>query len=141
MKTNRTYSEFINLPTFQERFEYLKLSGKVCERTFGADRYLNQAFYRSSSWRSIRDKVIIRDSGCDLGIYGRTIYDRIYVHHMNPITIEDIENANKHILNPEYLVCTSPNTHNAIHYGDVSLLILGVTVRSPRDTCPWKKKT
>ena len=135
----RTYSELIKLPTFKERFQYLKLDGDVGVETFGFDRYLNQAFYSSDEWKSIRNKVIIRDNGCDLGIEGREIYKRIIVHHMNPITKEDLLYRTEYLLNPEYMICTMKNTHDAIHYGDENLLITEPIVRTKYDTCPWKR--
>lgn len=134
----RTYSELITLPTFEERFEYLRLGGKVGAETFGFDRYLNQIFYKSDKWLSVRDKVIIRDNGCDLGIEGREIYGRILVHHMNPITMDDIVNHSSWILDPEYLITTVKNTHDAIHYSDESLLIKDPIERRKNDTCPWR---
>lgn len=134
----KTYSELIQLPTFIERFDYLKLGGRVGLETFGYDRYLNQRFYHSSEWRSIRDHVISRDLGCDLGMDGYEIYGKIYIHHMNPITQKDIVLSNADMLNPEFLICTTHNTHNAIHYGDASLLITEPVERRPNDTCPWK---
>lgn len=134
----KTYSELSELTTFKERFEYLRLDGAVGESTFGYDRYLNQVFYRSQVWKRIRDTVIIRDNGCDLGILGREIYDKIIIHHMNPITIQDIEKESEFLLNPEYLICVTHNTHNAIHYGDTNLLIDEPIVRTPFDTCPWR---
>ena len=134
----RTYSELITLPTFEERFEYLRLGGKVGAETFGFDRYLNQIFYKSDKWLSVRDKVIIRDNGCDLGIEGREIYGRILVHHMNPITIDDIVNYSSWILDPEYLITTVKNTHDAIHYSDENLLIKDPIERRKNDTCPWR---
>ena len=134
----RTYSELITIPTFKERFEYLKLDGRVGEETFGFDRYLNQTFYKSSEWRSVRDAVIIRDCGCDLGMPGHEIYGKILVHHMNPISMEDIVHRSQYLLDPEYLICTIKNTHDAIHYGDGSLLITGPIERKPNDTCPWR---
>lgn len=135
----RRYSELVLLLTFEERFEYLKLGGKVGADTFGFDRWQNQAFYRSAEWLRVRDKVIIRDNGCDLGIEGRDIGRRIIIHHMNPITIEDIRDAADILLNPEFLICVSHETHNAIHYGDADLLIKDYVPRSPNDTCPWKR--
>lgn len=138
MRTIRTYSELITLPTFEERYQYLRLQGLVGEATFGFDRYLNQVLYRSQKWRSIRDKIIIRDNGCDLGVEGYDIYDRIIIHHMNPITLDDIENETEFLYNPEFLICTTHNTHNAIHYGDEGLLITGPIVRTKNDTCPWR---
>ena len=134
----RTYSELITLPTFIDRYRYLKLEGKVGEDTFGFDRYLNQVFYQSKEWRSIRDYVITRDNGCDLGIPGHEIYGRILIHHMNPITADDILKRSDLLLNPEYLICTIKNTHDAIHYSDESLLITDPIERSKNDTCPWK---
>ena len=136
----KTYSELITLPTFEERYRYLRLDGKVGADTFGFDRYINQVFYqRDPRWKSIRDKVIIRDNGCDLGIEGREIYGRVFVHHMNPIRIEDFESNSEFLLNPEYLITTMHSTHNAIHYGDESLLMLAPIVRTKNDTCPWKR--
>lgn len=134
----RTYSELIRLPTFEERFEYLKLNGTVGEDTFGFDRYLNQIFYRSPEWKRVRDEIIIRDNGCDLGIIGHEIYGRILIHHMNPISVEDIKFRTDALFNPEYLISTIHLTHNAIHYGDQELLPKGPIVRLPNDTCPWK---
>lgn len=134
----RTYSELIKIPTFKERFEYLRLDGKVGEETFGFDRYLNQVFYKSPEWKAARDFVIIRDQGCDLAMEGHEIFGRILVHHMNPIRIEDIVNRSKYLLDPEYLICTIKNTHDAIHYGDGSLLITGPIERTKNDTCPWR---
>lgn len=134
----RTYSELAQLATFLERFEYLKLSGQVGQETFGFDRYLNQAFYHSREWKPIRDYVIARDLGCDLGVDGYAIHGRIYIHHMNPITAEDVKRATEYLINPEYMICTTHNTHNAIHYGNASLLITEPPVRTPNDTCPWR---
>ena len=136
----RTYSELITIPTFKERFEYLRLDGTVGKETFGFDRYLNQVFYRSPEWKSIRDQVIVRDNGCDLGIEGHEIYGRIIIHHMNPLTMEDVLDRNPIIFNPEFLITTTHNTHNAIHYGDENLLITTPIERSKNDTCPWKRK-
>ena len=135
----RTYSELIKLPTFEERFQYLKLDGDVGVETFGFDRYLNQAFYSSDEWKSIRNQVIIRDNGCDLGIEGREIYKRIIIHHMNPITKEDLLYRTEYLLNPEYMICTMKNTHDAIHYGDENLLFKDPVERKPNDTCPWRR--
>lgn len=135
----KTYSELIALPTFEERYRYLKLNGTVGEETFGFDRWINQTFYRDPEWRSIRDAVIIRDNGCDLGIEGREISSRIIVHHMNPINKWDILHRSKILLDPEYLICTTKNTHDAIHYGDEGLLISGPITRTKNDTCPWKR--
>lgn len=135
----KTYSELIQIPTFEERFEYLKLDGSVGEDTFGFDRWMNQIFYRSPEWKRIRDEVIIRDNGCDLAMPGHEIYGRILIHHMNPISVDDIERRTDLLLNPEYLISTLHRTHNAIHYGDKSLLPQGLIVRTPNDTCPWKR--
>lgn len=135
----RTYSELIKLPTFEERFEYLKLDGKVGEDTFGFDRYFNQAMYHSPEWKEIRRMVLVRDEGCDLAIPDREIYGKIIVHHMNPIRLEDIEEHNLDIFDPEFLITTSKTTHDAIHYGDASLLIESEPVtRTINDTCPWR---
>lgn len=134
----RTYSDLIKIPTFEERFEYLKLSGSIGDSTFGFERYLNQILYRSKEWKHIRDCVIFRDNGCDLGIKDRLIGGRIIVHHMNPISIKDVENRDKKIFDPEYLICVSHITHNALHYGDENLLIKDYVERSPKDTSPWK---
>ena len=135
----KTYSELIKFNTFEDRYRYLKLDGRVGVDTFGFDRYLNQIFYRSGKWKSIRDEVIIRDNGCDLGIDGREIHGRIIIHHMNPITIEDIEKESEYLIDPEFLITTVLNTHNAIHYGDESLLMLMPVERTRNDTCPWKR--
>ena len=136
--TIRTYSELITIPTFKERYEYLRIGGKVGEETFGFDRYLNQTFYKSDIWRKVRDIVIVRDMGCDLAIGGREIFGKILVHHMNPITIKDILNKSEYLVDPEFLICTTKSTHDAIHYGDSSLLITEPIVRTKHDTCPWK---
>lgn len=134
----RTYSELSKLTTFEDRYHYLRLDGAVGEETFGFDRYMNQIFYRSPKWKAVRNQVIIRDNGCDLGVEGFEIYGNIIVHHMNPLTIEDIESESSYLLDPDYLICTTHNTHNAIHYGDANLLMLGPVDRKPNDTCPWK---
>lgn len=139
MMTIKTYSELVTLPTFKERYEYLRLGGIVGVETFGFDRYLNQTFYKTKEWLSIRDHVIVRDCGCDLGIPDREIQGRILVHHMNPITIEDILQRSKYLLDPEYLICTMKSTHDAIHYGDSSLLITEPIERTLNDTCPWRQ--
>ena len=135
----RTYSELITLPTFEERYEYLRLNGRVGEETFGFDRYLNQIFYKSEAWLEVRDYVIIRDNGCDLAIPDRRIDTRVIVHHMNPIAMDDITSRSKYLLDPEYLICTVKNTHDAIHYGDSSLLITALVERTKNDTCPWRR--
>ena len=134
----RTYTELIKIPTFEERYEYLKLNGRVAMETFGFDRWLNQVFYRSAQWRQLRNQIIIRDNGCDLGIEGREIFDKIYVHHMNPLLKDDIVNKTEYLLNPEYLICVSHMTHEAIHYGDSNLLIKDFVERTPGDTTLWK---
>lgn len=134
----KTYTELCSLPTFEERFEYLKSTSRVGEDTFGFDRYLNQVFYRSDRWRKVRDQVIIRDGACDLADPEHEINGRIIIHHMNPLRKYDIENETEYLLNPEYLICTSHNTHNAIHYGDKDLLPSPLVERRPNDTCPWK---
>ena len=134
----RTYSELIALPTFEERYNYLKLDGAVGQATFGFDRYLNQAFYQSDEWKAIRDFVIVRDNGCDLAIGDYEIHGRIYIHHMNPITAEDILSHSDFLLNPDYLITTTHHTHTAIHYGDASLLITAPIERRKNDTCPWR---
>lgn len=133
----RRYSELRRLDTFEDRFEYLKLRGGVGEKTFGFERYLNQQFYRSAEWKRTRQIVIARDNGLDLGFDGYEIYDRIIIHHMNPMTIEDVESGSEDILNPEYLITTTHMTHNAIHYGDISLLPKPIIVRQPGDTKLW----
>ena len=136
----KTYSELITLPTFEERYRYLRLSGSVGKETFGFDRYLNQLFYqRSQLWKHIRDEVIIRDNGCDLGVEDRDIYGRVIVHHMNPISMDDLLHESDYLLNPEFLICTSHATHNAIHYGDEKLLMIGPIERTKNDTCPWRR--
>lgn len=135
----RTYSELIALPTFEERYQYLRLDGRVGKETFGFDRWLNQRFYKDPEWRSIRDDVIIRDNSCDLGIEGRDIRSLIIVHHMNPITQEDILERRSILLDPENLICVTDRTHKAIHYGNEELLDKGPIVRTKNDTCPWKR--
>ena len=136
----RTYSELITLETFEERFLYLKLDGSIGEDTFGFDRYLNQLFYRSPEWKQVRNFVIIRDMGCDLAIPDHEIINQqILIHHMNPLTKEDIINKSDYLLNPEYLICTTKKTHNAIHYGDERILDQIVPiVRTKNDQCPWR---
>lgn len=139
MSNLRTYKELQQLQTFDERFAYLQLRGHIGKETFGYDRYLNQQFYRSKEWKDVRRKVILRDHGCDLGIMDRLITGRIYIHHMNPITREDLINGSDLVLNPNYLICVSSMTHEAIHYGDKDLLISDYVERSPYDTCPWRQ--
>lgn len=134
----KTYSELIKLDSFIDRFRYLKLGGVVGKETFGFDRYLNQIFYKTPEWLAARDEVIGRDNGCDLGIPGREIPSRILVHHMNPISKSDILERSDLLLNPEFLICLSKRTHDAIHYGDENLLLMEPKVRTKYDTCPWK---
>lgn len=134
----KRYSELILLPTFEERYKYLQLNGVIGDETFGFDRYINQMFYRSQEWKQVRDYVIVRDNGCDLGVEGHEIRGKILIHHMNPIGIKDIQQVNKFLLDPEYLITTMLSTHNAIHYGDESLLVTDPIERSKNDTCPWK---
>lgn len=138
MKSIRCYSELVLLPTFEERFQYLRLDGIVGQETFGFDRYMNQYFYRTREWRRVRDIVIARDAGCDLGIAGHEIFDRVLIHHMNPIRPEDIRNRSGILLDPEYLITTVHETHQAIHYGDEKLLVRAPIPRVRNDTCPWK---
>lgn len=135
----RTYSELIQIPTFLGRFRYLKLGGRVGEDTFGHDRYLNQILYRSPEWKRFRREIIIRDNGCDLACEGYEIFGKILIHHINPITVEDVLNRHPNIFDPENVISTVLNTHNAIHYGDETLLITDPIVRTKNDTCPWKK--
>ena len=134
----RTYSELKKLKTFKERYEYLKLGGKVGDDTFGFERYLNQKFYKLPEWRRVRDLVILRDNGCDLGVEGHEIYDRVIIHHMNPIVSSDIVRHSEEILDPEQLICVSHRTHNAIHYGIDDPFPREYIPRKPGDTCPWK---
>lgn len=139
MRIIRSYKQLIRLPTFEERYDYLRLTAKIGEPTFGYERWLNQSFYRSKEWKTIRRDVIRRDNGCDLGIEDRPLLDRIEIHHINPITAEDIEEFTDMLTDPENLICVSPMTHKAIHYGDKSLLAKSEpTIRTPNDTCPWK---
>ena len=135
----RTYGELIKIEKFLDRYEYLKLNGSVGAETFGFDRWLNQIFYRSPEWKHIREEVIIRDDGCDLGIRDRPIGGRIYVHHMNPIDVNSIVERKSILLNPDFLICCSHNTHEAIHYGNSDILLPDKFVeRKPNDTIPWK---
>lgn len=138
MKMIRTYTELSKLNSFLERYEYLRIGGKVGEETFGFDRYLNQVFYKDPEWLEARDNVIIRDGGCDLGMSDREIRGKILVHHMNPVTKEQILRRDPALFDPEYLICTIKSTHDAIHYGDQTLLMLDPIVRTKNDTCPWK---
>ena len=134
----RTYSELITIPTFEERFEYLQLKGSVGKDTFGYDRYLNQVLYRSPEWKRLRNQIIIRDDGCDLACDGYDIYGKVLIHHLNPITVEDVLTRSRKVFDPDNLVCVSHNTHNAIHYGNVDLLVTGPIIRTKNDTCPWR---
>lgn len=141
MNKSRRYSELIKIPTFEERFEYLKLDGRVAAETFGYSRYLNQVLYRSEIWKKCRRDIIIRDLGYDLGIEDRPIIGKILVHHMNPITLEEVERRDPSIFDPEYLITVSLDTHNAIHYGtDDFIAVSKIATREPNDTCPWKRR-
>lgn len=133
----RKYAELRRLFTFEERFEYLRLGGVVGTTTFGFDRYINQDFYRSRDWRSVRDQVIVRDEGCDLGVEGYEIHGNLLVHHMNPMSADDVVHGEEWILNPDFLITTTQDTHNAIHYGDKSLLKTPFVPRQPNDTKLW----
>lgn len=137
MRTKR-YSEVIRLATFEERYEYLKLNGVVGDMTFNGHRYLNQLLYRCPEWKQVRNRIIVRDAGCDLAMSDRPIGSKLLVHHINPITAADIIEREKCVFDPENLICVSMNTHNAIHYGDSSLLVKGPVVRTKHDTCPWR---
>lgn len=134
----KTYSKVLQCGTFEERFDYLKLNGKVGIETFGFDRYLNQKLYRSGEWKSLRNEIITRDNGCDLAFPDRRIGGRIYIHHINPIKVEDIVDRTDFVLNPDFLICCSKRTHDALHYGDKSLLMLDPVERKPGDTIPWR---
>ena len=136
---DRSYSELITIPTYEDRFHYLQLNGAVGKDTFGYDRYLNQILYNSKEWKRFRDEIIIRDNGCDLAFEGYDIHGRILVHHINPIIVDDVVNRNPIVFDPENVICVTHNTHNAIHYGDESLLIAAPVERTKHDTCPWKK--
>lgn len=138
-KMIKIYSDMMKLTTFIDRFEYLKLDGKVGYETFGYDRYLNQMLYHTSEWKRLRREVILRDNGCDLGCSDRIIYGKILVHHINPISIEDVLNRRRAVFDLNNVICVSMSTHNAIHYGDISLLITDPIERTKNDTCPWKK--
>lgn len=134
----RTYHELIKIDNFEDRYRYLKLNGRVGEKTFGFDRILNQLLYSSKRWKRTRDNIIIRDKGCDLGMDGYDLHSEILVHHINPITLEDVEMEREEVFDPEYLICSSLNTHNAIHYGNESLLPRAPIIRRKNDTCPWR---
>lgn len=136
---NKNYSELMKLYTYEERLRYLKLDGVVAKETFGYDRYLNQMFYKSPEWKSVRHKVIVRDKACDLGIDDREIYSGIIVHHINPITPNDIKQRSAKMLDPENLICTTKRTHDGIHYGNESALFTRQTERSQNDTIPWRE--
>lgn len=136
----RTFSELSKLKTFEDRFQYLRLDGIVGEETFGFDRYLNQILYQSNEWKRCRRDIIIRDNGCDLGCEGFEVHGRILIHHINPITVDDIVKRNPKVFDPENLILTSHNTHQAIHYGNEDLLIRAPVERSKNDTCPWRRK-
>ena len=138
--TIKTYRELSKLVTFEDRYRYLRMNGTVGADTFGFDRVFNQRFYNSSEWKHIRNQVIFRDQGCDLGVTDHEIFGRIIIHHMNPITLKDLEEGSDLLLNPEYLICVSHNTHNAIHYGDEGLLQKLPVERTPNDTCPWRQR-
>ena len=134
----KTYTELVSIPTFEERFRYLELEGLVGRETFGFDRYLNQKFYRSPEWKRVRQEVIVRDNGCDLGIEDRPIFGKIIIHHLNPISIDDITQKQTWILDPEFLISTCKKTHDAIHYSDESILFVEPIERKPNDTCLWR---
>lgn len=134
----KSYKELSRIDSFEDRYAYLRIGGSVGSVTFGADRYLNQVLYHSYRWKKVRDHVIFRDNACDLGVEGYEIFDKIIIHHMNPLTIEDIEEMKDCIFDPEFLICVSNNTHNAIHYGDANLLRTLPKDRFRNDTCPWK---
>ena len=135
----RSYTELSQISDYEARYRYLKLRGRVGDETFGFDRIFNQMFYRSGEWQRVRRDIIVRDCGCDMGVSGHEIGGRIVIHHMNPIDINDIRNSTEYLLNPEYLICVSENTHKAIHYGDESLIDHQLIERRPNDTCPWKR--
>lgn len=135
---NKTYSELVTLPTFEERFHYLSLDSIVGDMTFGGHRLANQRFYRSVEWKRIRNQVILRDNGCDLGIPDRPISEIILIHHMNPIKMDDFRDMTEFLINPEYLICVSHQTHNALHYGNEDCLVKDYVPRRPNDTCPWR---
>lgn len=134
----RTYSELACLETFEQRFKYLELDGQVGQETFGFDRYLNQKFYRSPEWRRVRQEVILRDNGCDLGIEDRPIFGNVIIHHINPMSVDDIKHKETWVLDPDFLICTCKRTHDAIHYSDESIIFSEPIQRSPDDTCLWR---
>lgn len=139
MQMFKTYSEVITIPTFKERYLYLKLCGVVGRETFGHDRYLNQILYNSMEWRDFRDIILIRDNGCDLACPGFEIPERPIIHHIDPITVEDVLRRHPKVFDPENVITVSHNTHEAIHYGSENLLIIAPIERKPNDTCPWKR--
>lgn len=134
----RSYSELRRIRGYEERFEYLQLRSQVGLATFGFERYLNQRFYTSAQWKHVRNVVIARDLGCDLGVRDHEIYDRVIIHHMNPMSVDEVTHGSEDILDPEFLICVAHNTHNAIHYGDKSLLVKPVVERRPGDTKLWQ---
>lgn len=134
----KTYTELVSIPTFEERFRYLELEGLVGRETFGFDRYLNQKFYKSPEWKRVRQEVIVRDNGCDLGVEDRPIFGKIIIHHINPISIDDLTQKESWVLNPEFLISTCKKTHDAIHYSDESILFVEPIERKPNDTCLWR---
>lgn len=136
---NRTYTDLIALPTFKERYDYLKLGGTIGEQTFGSKRYLNQKFYHSNEWKKFKQAMIIRDNGCDLGVSGFQINGRIYLHHLNPLTLEEILEHPEAAMDPNNVICTTFDTHNAIHYGELDISKYEPIVRTKNDTCPWKE--
>lgn len=133
----RTYSDLIRFQSFEDRYRYLALRGAVGDSTFGFDRYINQQFYRSRQWKQLRQHIIARDDGCDLAVPGYDIHQNLVIHHINPMTVDDVIHADPSILDPEFLITTTHRTHNAIHYGDESLLLLPFVDRRPGDTCLW----
>lgn len=135
----KTYSELIEIPTFLERYRYLRIGGAVGKETFGYDRYLNQILYKSDKWKRFRREIIVRDNGNDLACEGFQIFGKILIHHINPITVEDVLHRDPRIFDPENVISTTLNTHNAIHYGDESLLMITPVERSKNDTCPWRR--
>lgn len=135
----KTYDELITLSTFKERLEYLKEDGQVGFETFGPDRYINQEFYKNPIWLEVRDKVISRDLGCDLGLEGYDIFGTVIVHHMNPIKVDDIVNLTEYAIDPKYLITVSVTTHKVIHYGNTNFLVKDPIIRTKNDTCPWKR--
>ena len=134
----KSYRNLILLPTFEERYEYLKIQGVVGESLFGFDRYMNQEFYTSKEWRQFRNHIITRDEGCDLGMRNYPIGGRVIIHHINPLTIADFENSSDALFDPDNVICVSDNTHQAIHFGDETLLPATPLERRPNDTCPWR---